>query len=262
MSILIIMSITACEEVIDWHPQNDVADRLVVEAILTDEFKYQKINLSGLKDSINGKSNGISGAFVKVESLSESYLFWEDPENPGEYISNNAFAIVPLRAYRLTIDLDQQQYQAIARAVQSLPMQVFPFIPFQESDSVYIGGIGVDYNEVEQAMYEFLIDWDHIIPGDSSQAKQVHYVFSSINIGQLFGPEKDRLVFPKGSIVFKRKYALDQRFAEYMRSLVIETQWKGGFFEESNGDLPTNLNNGALGYFGVCTVKNDTLIAE
>lgn len=262
VSILVIFGATACVEVVDWPYYPSGEDKLIVEAILTDELKHQEIYLSQLRDSINAPVEEVSGAFIEVSSLAESYLFWEHSTQKGRYISSQSFAIVPGRSYQLTIDLEQQKYEAIARGVANQPMRDFPFLSYQETDSLYLGGIGVDYSNIEQAMYELVIDWRHIIPGDTSLAKQVHYVFNSINIGQLFGPEKDQLVFPRQSIVYKRKYALDDGFAEYLRSLVIETQYKGGVFEETNGNLPTNLSNGALGYFAVCSVQRDTLIAE
>lgn len=261
--IILVFFFISCEEVIEWYPKDIAENKLVVQAILTDENKHQEIYLTGLLDSINGESSGISGAFIEVKSETEIHLFWEDPQNKGRYLSSNSFEIEPGSNYELTIDWNQQKFEAITRAVESsLPMRSFSFATYQQSDSVYIEGIGVEYSESEQALYEFIIDWNYIIPSDTSRAKQVHYVFNSINIGQLFGPDKDQLVFPKGSIVFQRKYALSPDYAEYLRSLVVETQWKGGFFEESNGNLPTNISNGALGYFAACTVRNDTIIAE
>lgn len=262
MIILAFLFLLSCERVIDWQPQLTSEEKLVVEAIITDENKRQEIYLSTLLDSLNGGPNPVSGAFVMVENATESHLFWEDIEENGLYRSQNAFAIVPGSIYKLTIDWNGNKYEAWTTASEVLPMRSFSFPTYGETDSVYIAGIGVEYNDSEEAMYEFTIDWQHIIPGDSSIARQVHYVFTSINIGQLFGPDKDQLYFPKGSLVFQRKYGLNPAYAEYLRSLVVETQFKGGLFEESNGNLPTNISNGGLGYFAACSVLNDTLIVE
>jgi hypothetical protein len=262
MIILGFIFLASCEQVIEWQPQFTTEEKLVVEAIITDENKKQEIHLSTLLDSLNGIPSGVSDAFVMVENATESHLFWEDAEEKGKYLSQNAFKVYPGSIYKLTIDWKENKYEAWTTASDVLPMRNFSFPAYGETDSVYIAGIGVEYNDSEEAMYEFLIDWRHIIPGDSSLAKQVHYVFSSINIGQLFGPDKDQLYFPKGSIVFQRKYGLGDGYAEYLRSLVVETQWKGGLFEESNGNLPTNISNGGLGYFAACSVLNDTLIVE
>lgn len=260
--VILILVFSSCEEVIFWEPGPLEEDRIVVEAILTDEFKRQEISLSGLKDSLNGQSKAISGAFVSVKDASSEYLLWEDPQSPGLYKSATPFAIESYKRYTLSVDWNNNKYEAEASAVASYPMRNFPFIPFQKTDSLSIGGLGVDYNEQEQAMYEFIIDWKNILPGDTTQAKLVHFVFNAINIAQLFGPEQEFFVFPKGSTVYKSKYALSDGYAEYLRSLVIESKWKGGFFEESSGNLPTNISNGALGYFAVCTVQRDTMIAQ
>jgi hypothetical protein len=262
LGIALVFGFCSCEQVIDWPYTALDEERLVVEAILTDEYRQQEIRLHGLLDTLNGESNGISGAFVELTGNGETHLFWEAPSGLGQYISTNPMAIQPGIEYTLSIDWNQQKYQAGATAVEGYPMREFSFGSLEGTDSVFIQGSGVDYDDNEQAMYEFLIDWQHLVPGDSSRAKQLGYVFRSINIGQLFGPEKARLVFPRGSKVYVTKYALSDDFAEYLRSMVVETQWKGGVFEETSGNLPTNLSNGALGYFAACTLQRDTLIAE
>ena len=260
--LMLSLFLISCEEIIEWTPSGNAGQRLVVEAILTDEFKPQEIVLSGISNEINESPEGISGAFISVNSGSENYLFWEDPEIKGRYVSAQAFAIEPNKPYLLSIDWMQNQYHGQATAVEGLPMRSFAFLPYQETDSLYIGGIGVEYSVQEQAMYEFIIDWSEITGGGKTQAKLIHYVFNSINIGQLFGPDQEQIVFPRGSTVYLKKYSLDPGFAEYLRSLVIETRWKGGFFEESSGNLPTNLSGGALGYFAACALQSDTLIAK
>jgi hypothetical protein len=262
---LIILSISvmlSCEEIIDWQPEQTAEQKIVIEGILTDELVHQEIRLSGLMDDINGIATGISGAEIAVMGDDAIHQFAEDDFSPGLYRSLQPFRIRVGKLYTLEIDWNDKQIEAEAKAVASLPMRQFGIAGFEQTDSVFIQGLGVDYSAVEQAMYEFEIDWSSIIPSGKNRARLVHYIFSSINIGQLFGPEKDRLIFPKGSTIVVKKYALNEGFAEYLRSLVVETQWKGGFFEETNGNLPTNLSNGALGYFAVCTVQSDTLIAQ
>ena len=51
-------------------------------------------------------------------------------------------------------------------------------------------------------------------------------------------------------------------FAAYLRALLMETEWQGGAFDEASANLPTNITNGGLGYFAVCGVLADTLVAE
>jgi len=260
--IILFLSFLSCEEVTDWEIDSTDQPYLVVEAVLTDEFKQHEILLKGLLDSLNDTSTGLSNAFIEVSRGEEKHLFWENPSKTGSYTSTRAFAIEPGQTYRLKIDWNQQQYEAFARGVKSSPMRNFTFTQHQETDSVLIDNIGVEYSNSEEALYEIIVDWEQILPGDKTKAKLVHYVFNSINIGQLFGPAKEQVIFPRGSLVFIRKYSLDPSYAEYLRSLVIETQWKGGLFEESNGNLPTNLSNNGLGYFAICSVQRDTLIAE
>jgi hypothetical protein len=256
------LSLLSCEEVVDWTLEPTPQERLVVDGILTDELKKQEIRLSGLMTDINGDPFGITGANILISGDDGSYSFQEVIDSPGLYRSHAPFAIRAAKTYTLHIDWNGTAFEAESQGVSSLPMRDFNIARYEQTDSVIIQGLGVEYSPVEQAMYEFVIDWSSVEPMGKNKGKLVHYVFSSINIGQLFGPDKDRLIFPEQSLVIVRKYALDDGFAEYLRSLVVETQWKGGFFEETNGNLPTNISNGGLGYFAVCTVQTDTLMAR
>jgi len=251
--------LTSCEEVIEWDIPENEDKSIVIEAIITNEMKRQEIVLSSSFTDLNGLGEAIQDAECFVTSKGQVIEFQEI--SPGKYLSLDVFAIEIGKKYKLLVKTGGKEFEAISEAVENAPVANFPFVRHNQTDSVYIANVGVDYSQQEQAMYDFNIDWKHLEPDGKNEARLKHFVFNSVNIGQLFGPEKERLLFPRGSVVIKRKYALNEDFAEYLRGNVIESQWKGGFFEEASGNLKTNLNNGALGFFAVCSVQSDTLIA-
>ena len=122
-------------------------------------------------------------------------------------------------------------------------------------------------NPEEAAMYEISIDWSHLpaygsLPKDSTSAKQYFYSLTTLDVNQIFLPENERVFFPKGSILIHKKYSLTADHEKFIRSLLIETQWNGGNFDIEEGNIYTNLSDGALGFFGACSVISDTLIVE
>ena len=130
------------------------------------------------------------------------------------------------------------------------------------TDSLSIDQVAPFYFPYEQAMYEVNVVWTHLVNTENAFAKMFYYTFSTLDISQLFRPGKETIAFPKGSFVVQRKYSLNPEFAAYLRSMLMETEWQGGIFDEASDSLPTNVSNGGLGFFAVCAVAQKTFVAE
>ncbi len=261
LTILLVFS--TCELPVDWELEPGENGELVIEAIITNEEKIQEVKLSLSYDDFNDTPTPVSNAEVRLYDGQNVVEFFEDPANAGTYQTQEVFGAGVLKGYVLEVANEGIQY--LSTATYMLP--VIPFAPLTfeqigESDSLVIKEVASIYGVVQQAMYEINIDWRHLTNADTSQVKVFYYTFTTVDAGQVFSPPKEDIIFPKGSIVVEKKYSLNPEFAEYIRALVIETQWQGGVYEEDSGSLPTNFNNGALGYFGLCAVLSDTLIAE
>ena len=252
----------SCEEKTDWnfHPEENGA--LVVEAIITNELKNQEVTLSLSYDDLNGKAEYVSDAQVAIRGGGVTYDFQQSSSLPGKYISDQAFAAQLGVTYTLEIYRSDSSYFAENVMVEVLPFSPLTFKPFGQTDSLQIRDVPALYSPDEQAMYEVDIDWRHIVGSDSARAKLFFYTFNTIDVNELFRPEQEKVPFPKGSIVIEKKYSLNPDFAAYFRALLMENEWQGGVFDEASASLPTNLNNDALGFFGVSAVLCDTLIAE
>ena len=252
----------SCEVPTDWDFQPGDNGVLVVEAIITDEFGLQEVRLSLSYEALNGQPAPATGAAVQVSGGGETYAFQEAATEPGRYVSQQPFAAKMGVGYTLDIKWEGADYFAQNQMVQVVPFQPVRFAPFGATDSVVIVNEPSLFSPHEQAMHEISIDWQHLIPGDTSRAKVIYYTFNTIDVSGLFRPEKERVPFPRGSIVVQSKYSLDPAFAAYCRALVMEAEWQGGVFDEASASLPTNVSNGGLGFFAVCAVLRDTLVAE
>lgn len=260
LSLLILLS--ACEEAVDWPFKPLENGHLAVEAIVTDEWKPQEVFLSLSYDEPRSGPAPATGATVQLSGGGETVGFAEDPGRPGQYVSTRPFAAGQAYEYTLEIEWDGQVYEARSRMVDVLPMPTFTFSPSEGTDSLTIGNPPPVYSPNEQAMYEIAIDWSHLnLPGPA-QARLYFFTFNTIDVSGVFKPTKETVTFPRGSIVIVKKYGLDPAFAVYLRALMLETEWQGGVFDEASSSLPTNISNGGLGFFAVCAVRSDTLIAR
>ena len=137
------------------------------------------------------------------------------------------------------------------------------FKPYGGTDSlVVVDEVAPLYAPDEQAVYEINIDWSHLTSEEPNHAKLFFYTFSTVDVNELFKPPQENVPFPKGSIVIETKYSLNDEFAAFYRALAMETEWQGGVYDENSSSLPTNISNGAHGFFGVSAVLSDTLVAE
>lgn len=255
----------ACEEYTQWKLKNPAEEsRLVVEAILTNEFRTQKIKLSQSFQELNQEVPTITDAIVQVEANAVVYDFQADPNNPGMYLSEERFRIFDNLVYTLTIDWQGVLYTASSElsAVAPIPEFVFQEVDMTDSFSFMNADINELYNINQQAMYEIDIDWSHLSTFEPVQAKIFFYTFKNYYINQLVLPQREEVLFPRGSIIQVKKFGLNDDFASFLQSMNLETTWNGNFFYGPSTDVPSNISPDALGFFSTCAVLTDTLIAE
>lgn len=249
----------SCEEPINKSLQTVDSDLLVVEAVLTNEKQKHKIRLSHPYQSINGNSTPASGATINViEADAVAYNVIESPSGSGEYYTEELTAVFG-KPYTLLIQYQGKNYTATSGSV---PVQPLP--PFQyerAADDYYrliISDSGSDPNYVD-----YSIMWNNTSfcqTGESCIGRIVHYDLKTIDVNELFKPDQRDFVFPVGSIVIRRKYSVSPDYKNFLRSVLSETEWRGGVFDVQRANPVSNLSNGAIGYFAVSSVVADTTI--
>ncbi len=265
--IFILVILTSCEEKIEWDFPEKSYNTIVVNAILTNELKRQEIRLSRPFSDPSQIPEPVSGATVNVQADGFVVPFYESDDEPGLYQTQQPAAATVGKTYNLQINADGMTYTASTYMVPVLPPN-YPSFQFVPDTGLYrIRWNNPQYSPFEQAMYEADISWGHL-PGFNShdtltKARILYYTLSTIDVSYVIIPQdKEEVYFPKGSIAILKKYALNDEYTAYLRSLLAETEWQGSLFEDARGNLPTNISNGGLGYFSTCSVISDTLIVQ
>ncbi len=258
---------TSCEEKIHWDLQTDQVNTIVVDAIYTNEVKFQRIHLTKPFTDQNNTAIPVTGAQVSINTDNSTILFLESPDNPGYYISGYPVGGSIDITYQLNIQHEEKTYTAETYMIPVLPANLPTWQYDADKDLYKINWNVSQYNPSEQAMYEALIFWDHLV--DSSytdtltRAKMFNYTLNTINVNYtIFPQDKEEVWFPKNSRAIVKKYSVTNEYGDYLRALLAEAEWQGSLFEEARGNLPTNISNGGLGYFSACSVISDTLIVE
>ena len=254
----------SCEEFKEWELESQ-EPQLVVQAILTNEFATQEVVLSQTFSTLSAPIPGVSDALVLVFTGQVAYPFVADSTAPGVYRSVRPFRIFDNLSYTLFVNWEGTLYTASSELSNVRPIREFTFQSVQDSDkllSFALPTLAQTYNTSEQAMYEVDVDWSHLNQEAPTSARLYFYTFDELDLPQLFAPQREKISFPKGSRIYIKKYGLNEDFGAYLRAISIETDWRGQFYFAPAENVPTNLNNGALGFFSTCAVLTDTLVAQ
>jgi hypothetical protein len=258
---------TGCEREVSWPLEKIENDFVVVEGIITDEYKHQVIKLNRTTSSPNDTPEPVTGAEVIVSTIDSVYIFSEDSNEPGVYNSDVPFAGIVANEYTLFINAEGK----IITAKAIMPVGAdFPFLRYGRQgnkEMLYnIVWVANQYNADRPAMYEILLNWS-MVPGyedapyDSTHARLLYYTLPTLDVSQMFAPAMETVLFPKGTIITEKRYSLSTQHAAFIRALLAETNFQGGLFNSVPSNLPVNLSNNGIGFFGACAVTAKTRVA-
>ena len=258
--IWIFLFTAGCEEVITWNLDTQVSDIIVVEGMLTNEMIKHQVKLSRTVDRLNEVPEPVSGAVVTISDQDTTIVLNEFPSGSGIFMTDSVRAVTG-KIYTLNIKTGEKEFSAEATMVPVTPLDSLSYSKANKSGDLF--KLNFDNTEDEPSMTEYWLDWTHV-PGftdtESCRAKVIFYNLNTVDAGEIFKPESEEVVFPAGTIVYRRKYSLNEAQAAFIRTLLSETEWRGGLFDVQPGNVQTNLSEGAVGYFSASTVISDSTI--
>ena len=265
--IFLTLQFLGCEVETSWTFEDIETNLLVVTGIITNEKKAHEIILTKPSDELNQSNEGVSNALVYISDGDTTYKLTENMLKPGTYITDSNFRAVVNRIYTLVIIKDDRQYGSSASMLPVTPFNRLK-LRYDESRLMFsIDSVTQAFDNEESAMYEINIDWTNVpgyemIPTKDKVARMYYYSLSTVDISEVFSPEKEEIYFPAGTKIIEKKYSLSPAHASFIRSMLLETEWRGGLFDVAQGNVYSNLSHGAIGFFGACTVIEDRFIAE
>lgn len=249
----------SCEKQTEWSIQAEETSRIVIDGILTNESRTYSIRVCRTVTELNMSPQAVSGAGVIISDADSSWFLTEQAGNPGCYITKNNFSAKPGVLYTLLVTCEGKVYSAKAQSVPVAPFEKLHYAKSSGEALYHITWVANPYNAMQPAMYEILLDWSQL-PGYSTQdsasctARLYYYSLPTLDVSEVFAPEIERIKFPAGTKITERKYSLTKEHVEFVRAMISETTWKGGLFDSAPANVPTNVSNGALGFFAACNV--------
>ena len=256
-----------CVKETSWPVKDGASGKIVVNAILTDEVRAQQVNLYHPVSQLNRPPQPVAGASVIVSDEDSVWTLTELPASPGIYITPSFFSARLGKNYTLLISADNKIYTAKATM---LPGSFFPELRYAKNETnnlYYVDWVANAFSTQDAAMWELRIDWS-AVPGyehlDSlkNHARMLFYTLPTLDVSEVFAPQMESIYFPAGTVITERRYSVTPEHAGFIRELLLETSWTGGLFDVAAANVTTNLSNGALGFFGICSVTELSVIVK
>jgi hypothetical protein len=193
--------------------------------------------------------------------------FDEDPQRPGVYAARQAFAGKVARTYTLLINYNGNIITSKDIMYPAIDFIFLRYIRHNDTGLFKMSWVTNPYNPNRPAMYEVILDWSDVegyknLPDEQTTARLLYYSLPTLDVSQIFAPSAETVLFPPGTIITERRHSLSPQHADYLRALLSETTWQGGFFNTAAANIPSNISSGNLGFFSCCAVTTKTEIAR
>lgn len=246
----------SCEEITEWDQETEFIPRLIVEGFITNNPEMNYIKLS-LPVTQQGQSPlPVSDASVFV-SDGENYLAFIEDDASGIYYPEEDLRAVVNKMYYLYIEIGEYKFIAGAAMFPVGPQNEFSYSAVKSEEDLY--RINPE-NGSDPSMTCYIVEWEE--QGRSQHSVFYHYRLNTTDVNEFFKPASEILLFPGNARIIRQKYSLSPDHQKYIRGMLSETEWKGGWFDVLPGNLYTNISRGGSGFFAASSVLTDTVYFE
>lgn len=251
-------ALASCEERIEIPLLSEDKNLLAVEGVLTNENISHTITLTFPYKMMNSKALPVSGAVVQIlEGNSTIYTLIETPAGSGHYVTP-VFRAVFGSTYTLWIQYQGKEYFAQDSSVPVEPLPAFDYYKANDQYSLALNESGENANYIDH-----YINWKTTpacLSDNACDGRIVFYDLKTIDVNEIYKPGKTEFLFPVNSIIIRKKYSVSSAYRTFLRSVLSETEWRGGLFDVERANATTNLSAGAVGFFAVTSVVSDTTL--
>jgi len=254
----------SCTEPIDWDLKYRETDLLVVEGKITSELIQHEVKLTWPLYEMNGAPDPVRGAQVEIFDGRVVWSLSEDPERPGIYLTDSAFAAEKNQYYQLRVALGSRRVTAVTNMREVTPFQAMSAYTVQEDPPLMEAYIS---DSDEPSIVRLELDWSQVpgydtLPEASTHAVLYHYTLNGVDVNKFFKPAQEHVRFPPGTTVYREKESVNAWYGEFLRGMLSETDWRGGMFDVLPGNARTNMTGEAIGYFTAADVIRDTVVVQ
>lgn len=256
---IIIILLVSCEKQSNRDIQTENKNMLIVDGIIGSYPAKYEIKLSRSSETLNQQPVAVTGAEVIISSSDGVHVLNESPAKQGSYFTDSLFFARPGPEYTLYIFIGEDVYSAKTSMVAGYQLKPLAYSSGGNNFFQIIRPVN-SFSSSYACMFKVNLNWSHLAycQGNTGEceAELMFYSLPFVDVGEIFPPQSQQVFFPAGTIIKQSYYCLNTDHAAYIRALLLETTMNGGLFDVSRANLPTNLSNGAAGYFAACYIVN------
>lgn len=266
VSILLFGMFNACTERYDIQLDEGFT-RLVVDGTITNDSMHHVILLSTSTSYFaNQLPPAVSEASIYLRDENQTFLFIESEETKGKYVSQDAFAAKPGRAYNLEINLrsavgERENYTAQTTMPNTVFRQDSIVLEYQQVFDFYLLKLyafdppGPDYYKfdamVNQNMFtdtasRSLIVDDRFFDGNNTNGLGVMFIRSD--------------EIQPGDTLTLITSAVSKEYYEFFVQLRLESGQSNPLFSGPPANVQSNIQEGGLGFFDARIVSRSSII--
>jgi hypothetical protein len=263
----------SCEEMMDVSFSSNVNKKLVVEGVFTTDTTAHQVMLSWTGDYFaRDTQNMETDAVVSITDGEKTMILTENINEPGIYRTDSNVYGETGKTYTLNIKLSDSSKYSATESISPLP----------EIDSITQSG---NYNHMEYSTEKYGYGYDIIYFGPEPEGVGDYYLWSLYINDVLYTDTIFETVFaddefidgnyirdielffikeeeiPGDSAVIRLEmYSISEEYYLFLIGLMLETKWRGSPWDGPPANVPSNISNGARGYFRTSDKKTATMI--
>jgi len=250
----------SCTEPIDLD-LNTTHSRMVIEGRITDDHKKHQVKISSTSDYFaNQPTKGLVGAIVSITDENDNRYDLVEGASEGVY-ETQEMSFTAGRTYRLEVIYDDKRYVASAFMPPVARLDSVGY-KWSKSHDHYHALINTQETPGESNFYEWQVYLNSYLVNDSlfettytdDQFVDGSYI-SNIQIYSFSD-------FEIGDTLMVEQYSLTREAYEFYAASTLETKERGGLFDGPPANIPSNISNGALGFFMASSVSRDQVISK
>ncbi len=252
-----------CTEPIELDLNDSEGQRLVVEGWITNQPGPKQIRLTLTSDYFaNQPAPLATGANVTI-SDGESEVILEETEDGLYEISD--YAGSPGKTYLLSIDYDGALYEASAymhpiTTIDSLSYDLDPYGESEDGDK-YVTVLYCQEPEATLDHYIFRNYKNGILESDTLS----EWEFTNddgANGSYIDGVPIGYPIYEPGDTAGLEIISTSEEHYEFIIAMFLETEWRGSPFDTPPANIPSNVSNGALGFFSASAIERAEVVIE
>ena len=262
--ILLSLTYVSCTEPIDLELNTNDNVRLVVDAQLTTETKAHLVDLSLTTDYFKeGTPDRATNAIVTITNGSVVEELKE--LEPGKYFTSSDYTGVENENYTLEIDYDGKTYSSNSTIEPVATLDSINYVsyePFDDEDTDNYSVVAYFQEPSELGNYYL---FKMRINGEYWTGGIEDWFFtddSTVNGSYIGDAEFFSFYAEPGDTISFEQFSISKETYENLNAILLETVWRGGLFDGAPANVPSNINNGAIGAFITADLESKDIVIE